>query len=74
MLNPAHAEKLASIVRIDKSVIEGFCNVFIALSCGYTVDPVMFGALADELDELFIKHVPWHPGIPSTHLNISHGR
>ena len=55
-------------------MIEGFANVYVALSCKYVVDPVMFGALADEVDELFIKHVPWHPGVPSTHLNFLHGR
>ena len=55
-------------------MIETLANVLIALSCKYTVDPVMFGALADEFEELFIKHVPWHPGVPSIHLNISHGR
>ena len=72
LLQPENAEDLAKILRIDKSVIEGLGLVFIALSCGYTVDPVMFGALVDEVDELWIKHVPWHPGVPSVHLNISH--
>ena len=72
MLKPENAEKLATILRIDKSVIETLSNVYVALSCKYVVDPVMFGALADEFDELFIKHVPWHPGVPSVHLNNSH--
>ena len=55
-------------------MVEGLANIFIALSCKYVIDPTMFGALADEVDELFIQHVPWHPGVPSIHLNISHGR
>ena len=47
-------------------------NVLIAMSCGYVIDPVMFGALADEVDELMIEHIPWYPGVPSIHLNLSH--
>ena len=73
-MEPENASDLAKILKIDKSVIEGLSNVYIALSCKYVIDPVMFGALADEVDELIIKHVSWHPGVPSVHLNISHGR
>ena len=69
-----NAEKLAPIIKIDVTVIEGLAKVWIALSCGYTLDPVIFGALADEVDELMIEHVPWHPSVPSVHLNLAHGR
>ena len=69
-----NATKLADVIKIDVSVLEGLANVFIALSCKLVVDPVMFGALADEVEELLIKHISWHPGIPSIHLNILHGR
>ena len=55
-------------------MIVGLANVFVALSCKYVIDPVMFGALADELDELMITHVGWHPGVPAIHLDIAHGR
>ena len=65
-----NAEKLAPIIKIDVTVIEGLAKVWIALSCGYTLDPVIFGALADEVDELMIAHVSWHPSVPAVHLNI----
>ena len=68
MLKPENASDLAKILKIDKSVIEGLSNVYVALSCGYVVDPVMFGALADEVDELWIEHVGWHPNVPSVNL------
>ena len=69
-----HAAELAPILKIDQSVIEGLGNVYIALACKYVLDPVMFGALADEVDELLIKFVSWHPNVPAVHLNIAHGR
>ena len=65
-----NADKLAPIIKIDVTVIEGLAKVWIALSCGYTLDPVIFGALADEVDELMIAHVSWHPSVPAVHLNI----
>ena len=65
-----NAEKLAPIIKIDVTVIEGLAKVWIASSCGYTLDPVIFGALADEVDELMIAHVSWHPSVPAVHLNI----
>ena len=68
LLKPENAADLAKILKIDKSVIEGLSNIFIAMSCKYVVDPVMFGALADEVDELWIEHVGWHPNVPSVYL------
>ena len=59
---------MAKILKIDESVIEGLAHFYTAMACGYVVDPVMFGALCDELDELLIDHCGWHPGVPSIHL------
>ena len=68
MLDPQYAADVAEILRIDQSVIDGLANLYTAMACGYVVDPVMFGALADEVDELLIEHCGWHPGVPSIHL------
>ena len=47
-----------------QALIQALGNVWIALVCGWVVDPEKFGDYSNHVDNMFRTHVPWHPGVP----------
>ena len=74
-----HAVELAPIVfpqlrpEIGRSVIEGLANFWIAIQCGYVLNPEKFNEFALHVDNLLRTYVDWHPGVPAVHLDLIHG-
>ena len=55
---------------IGQSIIEGLANFWIAIQCGYVLDPEKFGEYAIHVDNLLRTHVDWHPGVPGEHISM----
>ena len=68
-----NAEKLAPIVfkqdklpqEIGEAIIKALATFWIAIQCGYVIDPEKLDAYAIHVDNLLRTYLQWHPGVPS---------
>ena len=72
-----NAVQLAGIVfpkmrpEMGQALIQSLGNIWIAVVCGWVIDPDKFGDYANHVDNLWRTHVDWHPGVPGmyNHMN-----
>ena len=65
-----HAKELAPIVfkeeklpiEIGEAIIESLASFWIAIQCGYVVDPEKLEKFAIHVDNLLRTYLEWHPG------------
>lgn len=65
-----HAKELAPLVfkpeklptEIGQAILEGLATFWIAIQCGYVIDPDKLDEFAIHVDNLLRTYVAWHPG------------
>lgn len=67
-------EIVADILQIPFELIKSLSLLLLAIVCQLPLDPIKYRNAAEQVKNLWLKHLSWYPMSVSLHMAIEHGK